>query len=107
MDNVEKLVDDIISQLQLHVVCQHKAFIRVFVAKQNLTPVMDRWLARASERYNVPFKDHEQLDDFLKMYLGFRVEIFQKPDPYPKPANHLLLTVGGLSCVIFDYEESK
>jgi len=107
MDNIDKIVDDIISQLRLHDVMKRKAFISVFVARQNLLPVQERLLTKATEWYKVPFEDIKRFDWFLNEVFGHRVEIWQKEAPYPAPSNHLLLTVGGLTAIIFDYTESE
>lgn len=106
MDNIDKIVDDILSQLRLHDVMKRKAWIHVYTARQNLKPVIDRLLVKATEYYKVPFPTLERLEWFLKEVFSHQVDIFQKPAPYPEPSNHLLLTVGGLSAIIFDYEES-
>lgn len=107
MNNIDKIVDDILSQLKMHDVMKRKAYINVYTARQNLNPVIETLLVKAAEWYKVPFPTLERFEWFLKEVFGHRVDIWQKPDPYPEPTNHLLLTVGGLTAIIFDYEESK
>lgn len=101
------MADDVLSQLRLHDVMKSKANISVYTARQNLNPVITSLLTKAEATYKVPFPNLDRFESFLKEVFGHTVNIWQKPDPYPEPSNHLLLTVGGLTAIIFDYEESK
>lgn len=106
MNNIDRMADDVLAQLKMHDVMKRKAYINVYVARQNLNPVIESLLKKASIHYSTRFENLAQLTWFLKETFGHSVDIWQKPDPYPKPSNHLLLTVGGLTAIIFDYEES-
>lgn len=106
MNNIDAIANDILSQLKLHDVMKRKAAISVYMARQNLNLVIATLLVKAEEHYKVPFPDIEKFEWFLKEVYGHVVNIWQKPDPYTEPSNHLLLTVGGLTAIIFDYEES-
>lgn len=102
---LENIVHDILSQLKIHDTINAKANIAVYLAKQNMHPVIDRLLEKAALLFDRPFTNLYSLEWFLKESAGHQLNIWQKPDPYPVPSNHLLLTVGGLTTIIFDYEE--
>ncbi len=104
MDNIQKLADDILSQLNLMKVMNKKAWVAVYVARQNLRPVIKEVLDKASHIYKIPFATIENFQWFLGVH-GHRLDIWEKPAPHPEPANHLLLTVGRFTAVIIDYTE--
>lgn len=106
MNNIDSIVNDILTQLRLYTNINKKAKINVYVARQNLNPVINTLLARATTQHNVSFQDLATYTGFVKKVFGHELDIWQKPEPHPEPANHLLLTVGGLTAIIFDYEES-
>lgn len=107
MNNITKIVDDIFRQLDLYSKLEKKATISVYLARQNLNPVLARLLTVASELHGVKFETLAVYTEFLERYTGHVLNIWQKDNPYPELGNHLLLTVGGLTAIIFDYEESK
>lgn len=105
MSHVDNIVSDIISQIKLAIVCKQKAYIGVYTARQNLTPVIDRFIERLNDHYKISTESLSDVQSFLKAS-GLRLDIWQKPHPF-KEKNHLTLTVGGLTAIIFDYEESN
>lgn len=107
MNNIEELVGDIISQLRLHDVISRKAYLGVYVARQNLIPVTEALLKRAEAYYKMSFPTMAKLDRFLEQAFGHKIDIWQKPAPHSKPVNHLTLTIGGYTVVIFDYTEHE
>lgn len=104
MNYVEHIVNDIIGQIQLAIVCKQKAFIGVYTARQNLNPVIEGFISRLNEVYQINAENLADAQNVLKVS-GIRIEIWIKPHPF-KEKNHLTLTVGGLTAIIFDYEES-
>lgn len=105
MSNSDKIVDSIISQIQLAITVKQKGYIGVFTAKQNLNPVIELFITRINERYQINTTCLTDVQNFLKAS-GLRVDIWQKPDPF-NDCNHLTLTVGAFTAIIFDYEESQ
>ena len=94
------------SQFKLHIVMKSKGFIQVYVAKQNLKPTIDAAIKVFNDEYNINISDLDELESFCRAS-KITIRIVQKPDPYPKDeCNHLLLTVGGITAIIFDYEEN-
>lgn len=104
MAHIDNIVDDIIGQLKLAITCKQKAYIGVFTARQNLTLVIDRLIERLNYFYNINLQSLDDAQNFFKSS-GLRIDIWQKPHPF-KEKNHLTLTVGALTAIIFDYEES-
>jgi hypothetical protein len=104
MTHIDHIVNDIIGQIQLSITCKHRAYIGVYTARQNLLPVIETFISRINKQYQINTESLADVQNFLKAS-GLRIDIWQKPDPF-KEKNHLTLTVGGLTAIIFDYEES-
>lgn len=102
MSHVDKIVDDLLSQIKLAITIKQKAYIGVFTAPHNLTPVFDAFIERLNNHYGVNLLNFHGAQLFLKAS-GVRVDIWQKPAPFADK-NHLTLTVGGFTAIIFDYE---
>lgn len=104
-ENINLLVDSVIGQIQLATVIKQKAFIGVYVARQNLKSVVDLLVTKASVHFMLRVDNLAELEKALEDHYQIKINVWQKPDPYPS-GNHLTLTVGNLTAIVFDYEES-
>lgn len=112
MSHINRLVDDFLIQLSLSSQLVRNPnrpnqpsspFIGVYLAKNNLQPFIDEFCARASLIYITPDTELKTIERILDKHNGVKFMIVQKPEPY-RNSNHLTLTVGNLTSIIFDYE---
>lgn len=109
MSHINRLVDDFLIQLSLSSRLARNPnrpsnpFIGVYLARNNLQPFIDEFCARASLIYVTPDNELKTIERILDKYNGVKFMIVQKPEPYSN-SNHLTLTVGNLTSIIFDYE---
>ena len=103
--NIDYLVDDILSQIQLAITIKQRGYIGVFIAKQNLISVHDEFTARFNKVYGLECSGIIAIKEWLLNQHRMRIDLWQKPDPFPA-GNHLTLTVGSYTAIIFDYEVS-
>lgn len=109
VSHIKHLVNDFLIQISL--ACRlsrnpnhpNNPFIGVFLARYNLQPFIDEFVAQASLIYVTPPNDLKALAQSLERYNGVRIQIVQKPEPV-NGSNHLTLTTGNLTSIIFDYE---
>lgn len=104
--NIDHLVHDIITQIRLAINIKQNAFIGVYVARQNLIPVIDKLLEQANLIFFLQATDLKSLKTFIEKHYNIRLDVWQKPEPFDDQRNHLTLTVGGLTAIIFDYTEN-
>lgn len=104
MSFVNKIVDCMISQIQLAITNKQRARIGVFTAKQNFSPVCNAFVRRLNRQYNLDIDSLADAEPFLKAR-GLDIEVWVKPEPF-EDCNHLSLAVGGYTAIIYDYEES-
>lgn len=98
------MANALLSQFKLHIVMKSRGFIQVYTAKQNLKPTVEAAIKIFNDEYNINISSLDELESFC-LASKITIRIVQKPDPYPKDeCNHLLLTVGGITDIIFDYE---
>lgn len=109
MSHIRRLVDDFLIQLSLSSRLVRNPnrpsspFIGVYLARDNLQPFIDEFCARASLIYATPDNDLKTIERILDKYNGVKFMIIQKPEPCSS-GNHMTLTVGNLTSIIFDYE---
>ena len=101
MNNVDSIIHDLLGQLRLHSDLKARAFIMVYLAERNFQPVIEGFVNKASQVYQIPFKSLEHLDRFLREQLKHSVSFQLKPHH----SNHLLLTTLGITAVILEYTE--
>lgn len=104
--NIDHLVHDIIAQIYLAINTKKNAFIGVYVARQNLTSVIDKLLEQANIVFFLQATDLKNLKVLIEKHWNIRFDVWQKPEPFDDQRNHLTLTVGGLTAIIFDYAEN-
>ena len=103
MSHVVKLADSVIGQIKLaNMLKQHKHYIGVYVARHNLNPVIDEICRQAGQYLGLTVSTRKELEEGLWKHYKIKIDIWQKPDPF-EDRNHLTLTVGGLTAIIFDY----
>lgn len=109
MSHVSRLVNDFLTQIQLS--CRlarnpnrpHHPLIGVYLAEHNLQPFIDEFCTQASLIYCTLSTDLKTIERDLDRYNGVKFMIVPKPTPYDN-SNHLTLTVGNLTSIIFDHE---
>lgn len=106
MSHINNMVDDLFTQISLYSRLSNnlkRPFIGVYIARHNLQPFIDEFIARASIMYMASFKDLKMLEVNLERCVGVKVQVLQKPEPINNNS-HLILTTGNLTAIIFDYE---
>lgn len=103
--NIERMVNDALSQVMLYHSMRKRAVIAVYTARQNFLAVGQGIINHLNTTYKAQIEDIYQMQDFVRNHFKCELTIYQKPDSYPD-GNSLLLTVGGITAIIFDYEES-
>lgn len=104
MSHITKLVDSVISQIKLaNQLKDHKHYIGVYVARKNLDPVIDELCRQAGVYLSLKVTSRKELVDAVWKHYQIKIDVWQKPEPF-NDRNFLTLTVGGLTAIIFDYE---
>lgn len=102
--HTRKIANDVLCQIKLAVnLPKNKHHIGVYVARHNLTPVIDEVIQGANQVFSLDVSSLDGLQDALKRYYRISLDIWQKPEPF-NDKNFLTLTIGGLTAIIFDYE---
>lgn len=109
MGHIKNIVSDILTQIKLSARLKtaqgtkFKPYIGVYVARHNLIPVTNQLCASAKLTLGITSDSLKEFESALMKHYGIDFLLVVKPTPY-EDRNHLTLTIGGLTSIIFDYE---